>query len=414
MRIEQDFSNEMKRFFIEMGLEEEIDKLTDMFADNFMIKGERTEELKEALHMAPDSLLDIIWKKITGEEPDKELSRQKKEEGLYEDIPGYFESRFELLDAGKISLLIRVMNDEPVDMMESKQVMEEFIPFGWVFAFGEGQTYSLVIMKEVQDIIMTLEKPEVKDRISLLNGIRFVVNTCLELYGVCTLEQIMSVLLGEDVEETVDEEEEGECENIEETVQEFLPYLEEQRVLWLDGKYIVSPYLKTEKEYKELLRRQKKNYYVPDIEMIKVFGSGKILVKNEEYQTVFKLLNREIKDQDRTEVILENLSKGVAREDWEIPKIMNCLCDWNVEFTSDKAADKLIESLSKWIYGIRRWSECGHSRKELYKDNTDLKYIASGNKIEAEKKAVKKVYPNDPCPCGSGKKYKKCCGKSNG
>jgi len=22
-----------------------------------------------------------------------------------------------------------------------------------------------------------------------------------------------------------------------------------------------------------------------------------------------------------------------------------------------------------------------------------------------------KVYPNDPCPCGSGKKYKKCCGK---
>ena len=23
----------------------------------------------------------------------------------------------------------------------------------------------------------------------------------------------------------------------------------------------------------------------------------------------------------------------------------------------------------------------------------------------------KKMYPNDPCPCGSGKKYKKCCGR---
>ena len=32
---------------------------------------------------------------------------------------------------------------------------------------------------------------------------------------------------------------------------------------------------------------------------------------------------------------------------------------------------------------------------------------------EAEKaKAGTKVYPNDPCPCGSGKKYKKCCGKN--
>ena len=26
---------------------------------------------------------------------------------------------------------------------------------------------------------------------------------------------------------------------------------------------------------------------------------------------------------------------------------------------------------------------------------------------------VKKIYPNDPCPCGSGKKYKKCCGKKS-
>ena len=23
----------------------------------------------------------------------------------------------------------------------------------------------------------------------------------------------------------------------------------------------------------------------------------------------------------------------------------------------------------------------------------------------------RKVYPNDPCPCGSGRKYKQCCGR---
>ena len=26
-------------------------------------------------------------------------------------------------------------------------------------------------------------------------------------------------------------------------------------------------------------------------------------------------------------------------------------------------------------------------------------------------KTERKIYPNAPCPCGSGKKYKKCCGK---
>lgn len=27
-------------------------------------------------------------------------------------------------------------------------------------------------------------------------------------------------------------------------------------------------------------------------------------------------------------------------------------------------------------------------------------------------KKSKKIYPNDSCPCGSGKKYKKCCGRA--
>ncbi len=34
----------------------------------------------------------------------------------------------------------------------------------------------------------------------------------------------------------------------------------------------------------------------------------------------------------------------------------------------------------------------------------------SGPKKPAQRKA-EKIYPNDPCPCGSGKKYKQCCGK---
>ena len=29
---------------------------------------------------------------------------------------------------------------------------------------------------------------------------------------------------------------------------------------------------------------------------------------------------------------------------------------------------------------------------------------------KSAKKAAVRVGPNDPCPCGSGKKYKKCCG----
>ena len=43
--------------------------------------------------------------------------------------------------------------------------------------------------------------------------------------------------------------------------------------------------------------------------------------------------------------------------------------------------------------------------KELESEYRRLK------KMETRYEVGHKVYPNDPCPCGSGKKYKKCCGK---
>ena len=39
--------------------------------------------------------------------------------------------------------------------------------------------------------------------------------------------------------------------------------------------------------------------------------------------------------------------------------------------------------------------------------------IKNIQKTEQKPEAAKRirVFPNDPCPCGSGKKYKKCCGR---
>lgn len=53
------------------------------------------------------------------------------------------------------------------------------------------------------------------------------------------------------------------------------------------------------------------------------------------------------------------------------------------------------------------------SRKAAMKSGTShyLSGIISHDLLEPVAKA-KKIYPNDLCPCGSGKKYKKCCGRA--
>jgi len=57
-----------------------------------------------------------------------------------------------------------------------------------------------------------------------------------------------------------------------------------------------------------------------------------------------------------------------------------------------------------------------HVRLEQKVEREEVAKVTGTNKDESlartpKKREEKKVYPNDPCPCGSGKKYKQCCGR---
>ena len=57
-----------------------------------------------------------------------------------------------------------------------------------------------------------------------------------------------------------------------------------------------------------------------------------------------------------------------------------------------------------------------HVRVEQKVEREQVAKVTGTNKDESAKKAPKrrveeKIYPNAPCPCGSGKKYKQCCGR---
>ena len=59
------------------------------------------------------------------------------------------------------------------------------------------------------------------------------------------------------------------------------------------------------------------------------------------------------------------------------------------------------EQLDKYEESIQNWQM---GEDDIFDEFTAPKQIPV---VKAEK-----IYPNDPCPCGSGKKYKKCCGRN--
>ncbi len=75
----------------------------------------------------------------------------------------------------------------------------------------------------------------------------------------------------------------------------------------------------------------------------------------------------------------------------------------NLGYDKEKLYYNMVEARAQWLYELPMWDDLltADRRKELYKEQK-----ASGT-VRKEKK----IGRNDPCPCGSGKKYKKCCGR---
>ncbi len=70
----------------------------------------------------------------------------------------------------------------------------------------------------------------------------------------------------------------------------------------------------------------------------------------------------------------------------------------------EKLYYNMVKAKADWLYELPQWDDLipEERRKELYKEEKSSMTVVKG----------KKIGRNDPCPCGSGKKYKYCCGRN--
>ncbi len=75
----------------------------------------------------------------------------------------------------------------------------------------------------------------------------------------------------------------------------------------------------------------------------------------------------------------------------------------SLKFDKEKLYYNMVGARADWLYNLPEWDKLltEERRKELYKEQKKSGTVVVG----------KKVGRNDPCPCGSGKKYKYCCGR---
>ena len=201
------------------------------------------------------------------------------------------------------------------------------------------------------------------------------------------------------------------------------------------------------------VRQQGKDYYIPTAAEVEELFDTCALLSTPSYQKMKKYMTKNLHLAEReAEDILLDLWDMLSTED-DFHESLQWFMD-QFEFSNDKQAGDILNLFMHLSNNTRMIANKGHTPSELSgrikfgpgnmpvitagsslaagmlaEAAPEIRKMGFGLDLESNaanipvmdlpngldgpvKMSQKKVYPNDPCPCGSGKKFKKCCGKT--
>lgn len=98
---------------------------------------------------------------------------------------------------------------------------------------------------------------------------------------------------------------------------------------------------------------------------------------------------------------IDGINSSLAAGEYDIETLEE---DSAIDLTCDlkKLYFNMLDAKADWLYGLPQW--------ETLLTEDDRTQIRKEYRVSGTYHNEKTTGRNDPCPCGSGKKYKKCCG----
>lgn len=207
--------------------------------------------------------------------------------------------------------------------------------------------------------------------------------------------------------------------------------------------------------YKKIMKWQREvDYYIPTMKEIISYAKDGYPSCEQAYMDLYDFFYHDLKQEDEECEKLCLLAFRTFTSGEMMSDYMEILTSENIEFASEKQVQKFASIIMNVNNHSRMYELRGHKPLEMSGNamagkngkfptivpmNSDVAGMleagrsqleAMGFDIDTDETAtqipvlqfpngifgnsesgVKKIYPNDPCPCGSGKKYKKCCGR---
>ncbi|PRY84267.1 SEC-C motif-containing protein [Alkalibacterium olivapovliticus] len=425
----QEYEEEVNHFLFVQMVEE---TLEDLSIHHFP-KSNHLEHCISAY--TKEGLLKLA--EINGIEIKKNWKKAKMVQTISNKIRETIEERVCLLSGSQIELLQAFMNKEfSTDEISNKKtlfyisVFPVAVRLGLLYSKQLPDRVSTVHSYELIETVDNIKKVRESDKIQQFTNIKRLIKAAIDLYGVVTREFILTLwrIAFPDEPFTI--------ESYEKFYSLIHIVMADRSYLVLDDQSIASSDFTDEKgavKFRNSIESHLgKNYYVPSKEELEHYMKDSAVNKSYSYTLLKQFVKKQTVDSDIVMDILDfNLKVGSAF----VSVVEELTEDDRLLFKNKSQADQFAKLYADVFNQTRQWQLQGHTPLEMsdeidgimfdpekmdtsllvagaqsysaYSDYYDDEFIQQ----EPVKNPYRNVSRNDPCPCGSGKKFKKCCGR---
>jgi len=160
----------------------------------------------------------------------------------------------------------------------------------------------------------------------------------------------------------------------------------------------------------QLKKCEGKPFYIPEQEELLKYKDNNYFEINKEYKDLLEYATKRLFDGDewQAEMLVEDI-QVYCQQNFSPEAIIDLFNQRGVSFDGIKQVNEVLKLVMNLANNTRIWENNGHTPNEIFEkfEKPKLKQLPAERFLVSGKS--KKIGRNDPCPCGSGKKYKKCC-----
>lgn len=292
----------------------------------------------------------------------------------------------------ELDLLKKLAKEELVEYsfsIDNLNLIGGLSSLGVLFKLSIKDNYYLVVPSDIKEGIN-----------SLTSSKKYISNLKERSEGIDLIDGLMThygILLGGELYSIITNKESKVFK--EENLDFYLNYIFRSYEAFTEGNALIHPFLfSPEDVYEELRVRQTIQYNFSNEDFFVSLGKDFKATWGEEVLELKNILsNTKLKKSDIDSLISQLIF--YIKNDMDTQIIVELLTSYSLDLSDKALADSIVNSFSKVFNNTPIWS---------------LKGLTPLESTARQKTTIikdKEPGRNEPCPCGSGKKYKKCCGR---